>query len=121
MILHGDEFGPAMQPRGVQCLGKLPGIHGRCTDVPNLARLSHIMKSFERLFYRGATIPAVDLIEIDVIRAKPPQTAVEFREDSATGEASSVRSLPHSTMHLRGKDDIFSFGEIPDGSSDDFF
>jgi len=67
VVLHGDEAAPSIEARNVQRLGELPRIHGRCADVADLARLDRIVESFERFFDGRFVVPAMRLIEIDVV------------------------------------------------------
>jgi hypothetical protein len=53
-------------------------------EPPIIARLSSlddVMHCFERLLDRRLVIPAVDLVEIDVIGAETPEARVDLRED----------------------------------------
>jgi hypothetical protein len=81
MGLHGDEPCPAMEIGQVQGLGELPGQHRRCADVPGLAGFNHAMECLEGLLDRSHGIPAVDLVEVNVVRAQTPQALVNLTEN----------------------------------------
>jgi hypothetical protein len=76
-VLHGHEPGPADRAGGVLCLGEPPGGHGRSPDVPGLARPHHVLQRGHGLLGRAPAVPAVDLVEIDVIGTEPGQRGVD--------------------------------------------
>ena len=88
MILHADEFRPAMKPGRVQRLRKLPGIHGGRPNITDLAVLPDIVQGLQRLLDRRLRIPSVNLIEVDVIGPEPPQAVFDFTENCAARQAS---------------------------------
>jgi hypothetical protein len=49
------------------------------------------VQRLERLFDRRRVVPAVDLIEIDVIGAEPAQAVVDLGEDGLARQARAVR------------------------------
>ena len=70
MILHRDEARPAVQVGGVQRLGELPRIHARRADVPRFAGFHDVVQRFQGLFNRRLVVPAVNLVEVDVVGAQ---------------------------------------------------
>ena len=78
VVLHRDESRPAVQVGQVQRLAELPRVHRRGPDVAGLALLHHVVKRFQRLFDRRVVVPAMDLVEVDVIRAEPAQAGVDL-------------------------------------------
>src|SRR4029077_19862295 len=81
MILHRDETGPSMLLGDVQRLLELPGEHGRGTDIAGLPGPDHVVQRLRRLLNWGLVIPAMDLIEVDVVRAKPLKALVDLAEN----------------------------------------
>jgi len=65
----------------VERLAELPREHRRGAEVPGLAGLDHVVQRLERLLDRRGVVPAVDLVEVDVIGAQPPQARVDLRQD----------------------------------------
>ena len=66
------------------------------------------MKGFERFFDGSFVIPAVDLIEVDVVGLEALQALVEFVKDGFTGEAATVRFVAHDAVDLGGEHDGFA-------------
>ena len=56
-------------------------MHRRCADVTGLSALHHIMQRLERFLDRRAVVPAMDLIQIDIVGAEPTQAVVDFGKD----------------------------------------
>src|SRR5260370_18282731 len=81
MILHRDEAGTPMTSGNVQRLLELPREHGGGTDISGLASPHHVVQRFHRLLDWGLVIPAMDLVEVHVIRPKPLQAFVDLAED----------------------------------------
>ena len=84
-VLHRDEPRPAVAVGQVKRLAELPGIHRRCAQVPGLAGFDDVVKGLERLLDRRLVVPAVDLVEVDMVGAKPRRLAsisvmIAFRE-----------------------------------------
>ena len=70
MVLHADEFGPAI-PLGAKLhLGKLIGPHRASSNIANFARSNQVVKRRHSLLDGRISIKAVNLQEIDVVRAK---------------------------------------------------
>src|SRR4051812_9293254 len=57
-------------------------------------------------------IPAVDLVQVDMIRAQPAKAGVDLRHDGLARKAAAVRILAHRTMDLGGDDHLVALGEI---------
>ena len=81
VVLHGHEAGPSVLIREEQCLGELPRVHRRRADVAGLAGLHDVVQRFERLLDRRLRIPAMDLVEVDVVGAEPAQAVVDLAQD----------------------------------------
>src|SRR4029077_15827644 len=80
-VLHADEAGPAVALGYSKCLGELPSVHRRRADIAGLAGLDDIVKRLHRLLDRGFVIPAMDLVEVDVLDAEPTQAGVDLAHD----------------------------------------
>src|SRR5947209_18380595 len=105
MVLHGDEAGPSVKVRKVKRFGKLPGIHRRSADIARLTCLDHVMQGFESLLYRRFVIPAMNLVQINVIGLQTAKTVVYLTEDRLSRKSAPVRPLPHDSMDFRGNHD----------------
>ena len=79
-------------------LGELPREHAAGADVARLARLDDIVQGLHRLLDRGLRIPAVDLVQVDVVEA----------------ERSSEASI-EAMMCLRERPEPFSPGIVGHG------
>lgn len=69
-VLHGDEFGSAVQACGVLVFKKLVGPHGGRADVAHFAGSDDVVECFHGLFGAGAGVRAVDLEQVDVRQAQ---------------------------------------------------
>ena len=76
VVLHGRKTGPTVQIGRVLGLGKLPGIHAGSANIERLARFHYIVQRFHCFFDRGLVIPAVNLVEINVIGAQTTQRII---------------------------------------------
>ena len=65
-----------MPLRNGERASKLPRMHRGCADIADLPRLHDIIQGLESLLYRGCGIPTVNLVEIDIVRAKTAQTGI---------------------------------------------
>ncbi len=122
MWLHGNETRPAVQICGEQSLGKLPGIHRRRADVAGFAGPHHVIQCFQRFFYRRVIIPAVDLVQVDVICSQALEAGVDRAEDVFAREAAIVGAWAHLKIDLGGDHYLVSgSGKIFQGFADNFF
>ena len=96
VILHRHEAGPGDRLG----LGELPGPHAAGADVAGLARLDDVVQRVHRLLDRGARIPAVDLVEVDVVELQAPQRSVDRGHDVLAREAPPVLAGHRLPVHL---------------------
>ena len=87
-------------------------MHGRRAQVPNLAHADDVVKRLHRLFDRGRAVPAMNLVEVDVVRPESLQARVDFVEDRLARETSAVRAGAHPPPDFRGDDDLLAPGEL---------
>src|SRR5258705_382262 len=80
-----------------------------------------VVERFERLLDRRAVVPAVDLIEIDVIGAEAPQAGVDLHHDCLARQAGAVWSGSHPPVDLGRDDDRVAAGEILHCAAEDLF
>ncbi len=76
MVLHRDEPRPAIRAGHFLRLGELPGEHRRGADIARLARLHDVVQRLHRFLDRRGIVPAVDLVEIDIVHPQPRQAVV---------------------------------------------
>jgi hypothetical protein len=62
----------------------------------------------------------VDLVQVDVIGAKPGQGGVDLLHDCFAGQAGSAGTVVHLAEHLGGQDDVLATRIAPDRAADDF-
>src|SRR5215208_8497551 len=61
----------------------------------------------------------MDLIQVDVVRSKPPQAVVDLGEDRLARQPLAVRSFTHLAVQLGGDHDLVPIGEVPQGTAED--
>src|SRR5215216_1534763 len=103
----------------VQRLLELPREHGRGTDVSGLSCLHDVMQSSHRLLDGSLVVPAMDLVQVDVVRSKPLQAVVDLAEDCLAREPCAVWSFTHLAVQLGGDDDLVAICEVPQGTAED--
>src|SRR5437016_11084610 len=89
-------------------------MHRRRADIAGLAGLDDVVQRFDRLLDRRVVVPAMDLIEIDVIGAEAPQARIDFGHDRLARQAGAIGARPHPAIDLGSDDDLVSSGEILD-------
>ncbi len=119
VVLHRYEPGPAVQVGQVQGLGELPGVHGRGSDVADLPGLDRVVQRLKGFLDGGVVVPAVDLVEVDVVGAQSLQGGVELGEDRLAGQPGAVRAGAHPHPDLGGENDLVAPGEVLDRLADD--
>ena len=70
--------------------GELPSVHRRGADIAGLAGLDDIVQRFERLLDRRLVVPAVDLVEVDIIHAEAAKTVVDLDHDRLARQAGAI-------------------------------
>jgi hypothetical protein len=121
VVLHGDEAGPAVEIGRILGFGELPGVHAAGPDVERLARLDHVVQRFHRLFDGHAVVPAVNLVEIDVIGAQAAQRVVDGFHDVLARQAAAVGAAPDGEVDFGGQDHFFTRGCFPEQLARHFF
>ena len=119
MVLHRHEAGPAVRPLQRERLHELPGPHRRGADVARFASLYDVVQRLERLLDRRARVPAVDLIEVDVVGAEPAEARVDLCHDRLARQPGAVRPRPHPSVHLGGEHNLLARDEVPERPADD--
>src|SRR5947199_10841648 len=89
-------------------------MHRRRADIAGLAGLDDVVKRFERLLDRRVVVPAMDLVEVDVIRAEAPQARIDLAHDRLPGQAGAIGSRPHPAIDLGSDDNLVPLAEILD-------
>ncbi len=99
MVLHRHErrLRNALRP----C--ELPGVHAARPDVASLAGLDDVVERLHRLGDRRQRIPAMDLVEVDVLVPQPLERGVDRGHDVLAREAASVLPGHSPPVHLRGE------------------
>ncbi len=126
VVLHRDEPAPAMRGRDLLGLGELPCVHGRRADVPGLAGLDHIVQGFHGFFDGRVIVPAMDLVQVDIVSAEPGQARVDTGHDGLAREPLFVgagRAFPHVCRkeHLRCDHGLVATCELFEQFTDDGF
>ena len=106
------------------CLGKLPGTHAGCADIAYFAGTDEIVQGLHRFLDRSRWIPAVYLVEIDIVGSQPFQRCIHSGEDMFSGQTAGVRRngrciggsrvcrniVRNMEINFRGDDDFITFG-----------
>ncbi len=108
MVLHADKTLESVTLRGVNHPRKLPGKHGRRTDIPRLAGFHYIGQCFHGFFDRRHVIEAMDLIEVNVIRLQAGKTGINGMHDVLARETALVGIAAHGKEHLGSNDQFFA-------------
>jgi hypothetical protein len=80
-VLHRRERGRAGEPRGVLGLRELPGRHRRGAEIADFPGADDVVQRTDRLLDRRRGVPAVDLVEVDVVDSEPPQGRIDAVQD----------------------------------------
>ena len=113
----------------------VPGRVVRTAQVAHLAVLHQLIERAHGLIGRGLAVPAVGLVEVDVVRTQPPETPLDRLDDVVSGQAAIVGPVadhgaalardeqpvaapgddlthgflgPPETVHVRGIDEVDS-------------
>jgi hypothetical protein len=91
-----------------------------CADIARLAGLHDVVQRFHGFFDRRAVVPAMDLIQIDVIRPETPQAVVDFRHDRLARQTCAVLTRMHAAMDLGSQHDFVALRKVLQRAADDF-
>src|SRR5215218_1778832 len=100
VVLHRGEPGPPTRRGGVLGLGELPGVHARRAEVAGLAGPHDVVEGPHRLLDRGLVVPAVDLVEVDVVGPQPVQRGVDGGQDVLARQPAVVGTRAHRVVDL---------------------
>ena len=106
---------------GVERLGELPGEHGGGSDVARLAHAHHIVERLERFLDRRLVIPAVGLVQVEIVDAQAFEAGIDRTEDVLARKPALVGLSPHRHVDLAGDHHLVAAGEIAQGAPQDFF
>ena len=98
MILHGNESRPTVAIGKIQRLRELPRVHGRRSDIANLAGLHHVVQRFKRFFDGRRVVPAVYLIQVYIVGFETTQALIELINERH-------RQPPMYSFKLSGRSD----------------
>ena len=101
VVLHRDEPRPAVTVGGRLGLRELPGVHAARADEAGLAGADDVVECLHRLLDRRGGVPAVDLVEVDVVEPEPCERGVDRREHVLAAEPAAVLAGHRASVHLR--------------------
>ena len=87
-------------------LDELAGRERRRAPRPDLAGPHEVGERVDRLLDRRVRVRAVDLVQVDVIGAQPPQAPFDGPADPPPRVAPLVRVRSHPTVELGGQHDV---------------
>ena len=121
VVLHRNELRPAVRFGHVLGLRELPGVHAGCADVERLACPHHIVQRLHRLLDRRVRVPAVDLVEVHVIRAEALERGIDALHHMLARKPAVVRVAAHRVAQLGGDDHLVALGQLLEGAAGDLF
>ena len=77
------------------------------------------MQRLERLLDRRVVVPAVDLVQVDVVGAEPAQAGVDLGHDRLARQPGAVRARAHPAVDLGGDHDFVAPREVGQRTADD--
>jgi acyl-CoA thioesterase len=116
--LHGDEALAAGALGGVLHGKEAPRGHGRGAEVADLAGADEAVERVHGFGDGHIGVEAVDLQQVDVVRAEPPQAVVGGLEDGLAAEAAGVGAARPREVELGGDHHLVAArhaGERPTG------
>lgn len=87
MILHADEFSPAVLLSDELHACELCCPHAACADVAHFSGLHEIVECFHGFFEGRVVVKAVNLEKVDVVGVETCEGCVDLVEDCGAGEA----------------------------------
>ena len=79
---------------------------GRAAEIADLARLHEVRQRAERLVVIAVGLQPVDLVQVDVVGAEPPQAVLDRLHDPASRRALVVRVGAHREVAFRRQHDV---------------
>ena len=119
MVLHGHEAMPPFFLGQRERLGKLPGRHAARAYIAHLAAAHEGIKGFQGFFNRSGEIPAVDLIQVDVIHFESTQRIFTRLNNVLAAQPTTVWPGGHLAPYFGGNDDVIAYGQLPQPVSGD--
>ena len=121
VVLHGDKPMPAILFGRIERLGELPGGHAAGSEVAHLAGADEAIQRFERFFNRRGKVPAVNLIQVDIVHFEAAQGILAGFDDMLTAQSPSVRTIAHGSVDLGRQDNIVACSHLAQPFAGDFF
>ena len=112
VVLHGDKTMPAVLFGRIERLGELPGGHAAGSEVAHLAGADEAIKRFERFFNRRGKVPAVNLVQVDIVHFEAAQGILTGFNDMFAAQPPSVRAIAHGPVDLGRQDNIVARGHL---------
>ena len=104
--LMGDIAGQAVFLRDRQRLHQVPAGEVRAADVADLAGAHQVVQRAEHFLDRRRRVEGVQLIEVDVVGAQPPQAPLDGADQVVARGADVVRPGADAEGRLGGDDDL---------------
>jgi hypothetical protein len=92
VVLHGDELVPPIAFCYVLKFLEFPGSHAGCSNVPDFARLHHIVQGTHYLLARNASVEPVDLENVDIC-TKARYTFIDSVNDMLAAKANLIEQV----------------------------
>ena len=120
VVLHRHEARPTVR-RPTERLRELPREHAARADVAHLAGLDDVVQRLQRLLDRRARIPAVDLVQVDVVELRAAAATRRSTRGCACARGRGRSHRASSACDLRRKHELLAHAEEPrqDAAGDD--
>src|SRR5581483_10361736 len=110
------------RPRGLLRLREMPAGEVAAADVQHLALLHELLHRLPDLLPGALPIDVMHLIQIEMVGAQAPQTALARFTDMPRREPRLIRPIAHAAVHLRRKHDFLAAAAaLREPAADDLF
>src|SRR4029077_1448555 len=82
------------------------------TDIADLAGMNEMIEGGQRLLDGGRRVPAVRLVEVDVVGLQPPQAPLAGADDPVPRKTFGISAWVHPPTALGGHDDGIALGGV---------
>jgi hypothetical protein len=79
------------------------------------------VQRFERFLDRRFVVPAMDLVQVHVVRVETLEACIDLGHDRLARQAAAVGIVAHREVHFRGEYDFLAFREVAQRPPENFF
>jgi hypothetical protein len=85
----------------------------------HLSGLDDVVQGFHGFLDGNGRVPAMDLVQVDILGAEPGQAGIDLGEDLLAREAAAIGPTTHPPVQLGGQHDLVAVGEVFEGPASD--